>query len=282
MTLITSPSDSAYEPLTSQLKATIMDSESTLIKASAIQALGIATFFCDTLLDEKREIMDYFLEIISSDGQYVGGYDSSEVVISALESWGVLLTQLEDVKNLATNALEAFTEQLESACPNVAIAAGENIALIYEKSCTEVDDDDEVSDNEELLELEDESSTGFATVKKCFLYPREEELRRLLSSLANVSGRRISKKDRKLLHFNFADIFKSVENPLRGPRYHDAVNQKDNKYYGNRLVIKLGRNGEIKVDQWWKLLRFMMLKRVLQGGFLIHFEYNGVVFDCLA
>ena len=265
-----------------QLKATIMDSDSTFIKAGAVQVLGIATFFCDTLSDEKQEVMDYLLEIIGSDGQYVGAYDSSEVVISALESWGVLFTQLEDMKNLATDALEAFTEQLESAYPNVTIAAGENIALIYEKGCVRVDEDDEVLGDEELLELEDESSTGIAMVKKCFLYPREEELRQLLSSLATVSGRRVSRKDRKLLHFNFADIYKSVKNPLRGPRYHDAVNQKDNKHYGNRLVIKIGRNSEIKIDRWWKLLRFMTLKRVLQGGFLLHYQYNGVVFDCLA
>lgn len=259
-----------------------MDSDSTIIKARAIQALGVATFFCDTLSDEKQGVMDYLLQIIISDGQYVGGHDSSEVVTSALESWGVLLTQLEDVKILARVALEAFTEQLESAYPNVAIAAGENIALIYEKGCIRVDENDEVPNDEEMLELEDDSIVGVAIVKKCFLYPREKELRQLLSSLATISNRRVSKKDRKLLHFNFADIFKSVENPLRGPRYHDAINQKDNKYYGNRLVIKIGRNSEIKIDRWWKLQRFMTLKRVLQGGFLLHYEDNGVVFDCLA
>ena len=233
------------------------------------------------MVDEKKEIMEYLLEIISSDGQYVNANDSSEVVASALESWGVLVTQLEDVEFMVEIALEAFMEQLESTYLNVSIAAGENIALIYEKCCIRCEENEEVSNGEELLELEDDSNAGTTIVKKCFLFKRENELRQLLSSLATISGPGISKKDRKLLHFNFADILKSVENPLRGPRYHDAVNQKNNKNYGNRLTVKINRDNEIKIDRWWKLLRFMTLKRILQSGFMIHYEYNGVVFDCL-
>lgn len=258
-----------------------MDSDSPLIKASALQALAIATFYCGTMVDEKTEILDYLLEIISSDGQYVDAYDNCEVVTSALESWGVLATHVEDIRYITEAALEAFMEQLESAHSRISIAAGENIALIYEKNCTRCGEEEEVSDGEELLELEDDSLTGITIVKKCFLFRKEKELRQLLSTLATVSGRGISKKDRKLLHFNFADILKSVENPLRGPRYHDAVNHKNSKHYGNRLSVKLGRNSEMKIDRWWKLLRFTALKRIIQSGFMIHYEFNGAVFDCL-
>ena len=37
----------------------------------------------------------------------------------------------------------------------------------------------------------------------------------------------------------------------------------------------------MRIDAWWKLTRLQGLKRVLQGGFVGHYEKNELVFDTL-
>jgi hypothetical protein len=39
--------------------------------------------------------------------------------------------------------------------------------------------------------------------------------------------------------------------------------------------------GWAMVDTWWKLHRLNALKRLLQSGFMVHYEFNQVVFDSL-
>ena len=281
LTLITSPTDSVYESVSLQLRRTVLDSELSTTKACAINTLSIATFFCDTLSDEKNEVLDFFFRIISSDGNYADANDSVEVVASALEAWGFLATLLEDVRNVIETALESFTDQLDSTYTTIKLAAGENIALLYESGCTLLDEDEEISNDEEILQLDNDSPSGKALVRKHFRADVENQLRQALVSLSTVSDRHISKKDKKSLHINFADILNSVDNPLCGPRYHNAIDYKCGKRYGNRLIVKIGRTGEIRIDRWWKLHRFKALKRVLQGGFMVHYEYNGVILDSL-
>jgi hypothetical protein len=35
------------------------------------------------------------------------------------------------------------------------------------------------------------------------------------------------------------------------------------------------------IDRWWKLMRLKALRRILQGGFLVHYRDNEVIFDTL-
>jgi len=37
----------------------------------------------------------------------------------------------------------------------------------------------------------------------------------------------------------------------------------------------------MKIDKWWKLHRLQALRRVLGGGFVVHYEDNEVIFDSL-
>jgi hypothetical protein len=39
--------------------------------------------------------------------------------------------------------------------------------------------------------------------------------------------------------------------------------------------------GKVTVDKWWKLHRLNTLKRLLQAGFMPHFQFNPNVFDNL-
>ncbi|KAI9699748.1 MAG: hypothetical protein M1836_002783 [Candelina mexicana] len=282
LTIVTDPSDTIYDALLPPLKRTISDSESLPTKTAAIHALGTTAFFGGASMDETQDIMDLFLDIISSDGHSVGAGDNASVVTAALEEWGFLATQLEDVEDASEDVVEAFVEQLDSSEPSVQIAAGENIALMYEKSYTELEEDEEFSSPNEDSDPEDDAlPDGPKMVKRYTPYRREDQLKRNLSSLANLSTRRLSKKDKKSLHTNFADILNSVENPTRGPRYQNAVNQETGKRYGSRMTVRIHRTGVMRIDRWWKLHRLKALRRVLQGGFVGHYEKNEVVFECL-
>lgn len=224
--------------------------------------------------------MDFFLEIISTDGHFVDAPDDAEIVTAAIEEWGFLATQVEEMEDASEEATEAFVEQLESTDVNVQVAAGENIALLYEKSWSELEDDEEPEKRSDDSDDERDPTT-INMVKRYTVYRQEHQLIQLLERLSKISSKRMSKKDRKSLHTNFADILNSVEHPTHGPRYSNSINDATNTVYGSRMKVSLGGKQNATIDKWWKLIRLKALKRVLQGGYLIHYEANEVVFDTL-
>lgn len=248
---------------------------------NAIYTLGIAAFFGGAGDDETLDIMTLFLEIIESDGASVEAQDEGNVVIAALEQWGLLATEIEDLEEETETAIEAFVEQLESADAGVQIAAGENIALLYEKSYTEQEDDEDISEADDPEDPETVKD-GDRMVKRYQVYRRQDQLLHTLEELANVSTRRISKKDRKTLHSSFADIRNSVEKPTRGPAYSTALDQETGRAYGGgRMKVRINKNLEVRIDKWWKLQRLNALRRVLQGGFIYHYDQNDMVSTAL-
>ncbi|KAL9094463.1 MAG: hypothetical protein Q9165_003313 [Trypethelium subeluteriae] len=282
LTLITEPDDSIYASVYQPIKRTMTDSESQLAKVAAVHALGIATFYGGASLAETDDVMAQLLEIVESDGHAVEAGDSGLVVTAALEEWGFLATQLDDIEDITESAMEAFVEQLESSDPAVQIAAGENIALLYEKSYTPLEAGESASSSEDDYDDEDpDDKNGEKLIKRYDVYRREDQLKHDLSALANVSGRHMSKKDKKSLHTNFADILNTVEYPTRGPRYSNAVSDESGKRFGSRMTVRIHKTGEMRIDKWWKLHRLQALRRVLQGGFVVHYEQNEVVFDSL-
>lgn len=226
--------------------------------------------------------MAFLLEIVESDGLSIDAHDEGPVVIAALEEWSLLATALDDVEEATEAAMEAFVEQLDSADAGVQTAAGEAIALLYEKSYTPLEDDEEASSDNDDDEDSDGPRTGEKLVKRYTVYRRQDQLLHTLDALANASSRRISKKDRKTLHSNFADIRNSVEKPTRGPKYSTAIDQETGRVYGGgRMKVKINRSCEVRVDKWWKLQRLNALRRVLQAGFVRHFGENESVSRCL-
>jgi len=278
LTLITIPSESIYESIFQTLKRSYINSESHVVKVAAIHTLGVAATYGGAGDSETQSIMDEFLEVIESDGNSVDAADSGEVVAAACEEWGFLATYLEDLEEGTEVAMDAFVEQLESSDPAVQIAAGENIALLFEKSYSDREAGDElVSDRED----EDGEPIDTSMVKRYEVYRQGTQLKHTLSQLAKESSRRIAKKDRKALHANFADILNSVEHPARGPRYQKAIDQETGRRYGSRMVVRIHKNGSMKIDKWWKLHRLQALRRTLGGGFVVHYENNEVVFETL-
>lgn len=226
--------------------------------------------------------MALFLEIVESDGASVDAQDEGNVVVAALENWGLLATEIDDLEAETESAIEAFVEQLESADSTVQIAAGENIALLYEKSFTVREDDEDASADHVDPEDPEAVKVGEKMVKRYTVYRRQDQLLNTLDELANVSTRRISKKDRKTLHSSFADIRNTVEKPTRGPGYSMAIDQETGRAYGaGRMKVRINRNVEVKIDKWWKLQRLNSLRRTLQGGFTYHYDQNELVSTAL-
>lgn len=280
--IITIDPDDIYDSVADQLRRTISDSESIQAKISAIHALGIAASFGGASEDEFQDVMLFFVEIVESDGLSVDAHDEGSVVIAALEEWGLLATEIDDLEEATETAIEAFVDQLQSSDAGVQVAAGENIALLYEKSYTPLEDDEEVSDQDVDSDDSDGPQTGDKMVKRYTVYRRQDQLLHTLDELANISTRKISKKDRKSLHSNFADIRNSVEKPTRGPKYSTALDQETGRTYGGgRMKVKINRNVEVRIDKWWKLQRLNALMRVLQGGFTHHYDQNEAVSRCL-
>jgi hypothetical protein len=267
-----------YDAIFRALKYAYTNSEHPSVKAAAIHALGTAAIYGGASDLEIEEVMDSFLEIIESDGESVGAGDSAEVVAAACEEWGFLATSLDDIEDKNEIAMDAFVEQLESSDTSVQVAAGENIALLYEKSYTEREAEDGPASDEED---EEGYALDSSRVKRYEVYRQKHQLEHTLSQLANESSKRIAKKDRKALHVNFADILNTVEHPQRGPRYQKAIDQETGRRYGSRLTIRIHKTGSMKIDKWWKLHRLQALRRVLGGGFVVHYENNEVVFDSL-
>ncbi|KAK3054625.1 hypothetical protein LTR09_004354 [Extremus antarcticus] len=282
--LITDPSESFYDTVAGPVKSIVTDAQHPTSKIAGIHVLSIATFYGGATVEETESVMDFFLEIASSDGSAIDEADNAEIVVTALQEWGFLATQLEDLEESTEVAMETFVDQLDSGDAGVLIAAGDNIALMYEKSFTEAESDDEVEEDETENQLHangnSNSGNGDMMVKRYTVYRQKHRLEQQLAELAKASSKRLSKKHRKSLHMTFTDILHTVEKPTRGPRYSTALDEDGNEM-GSRLKISVQSGGKMTIDKWWKLHRLNALKRLLQGGFLEHYENNQVVFDTL-
>lgn len=282
--VITSNDDKIYENAEPLLTRSIRDSSSTVVKAAAINCLGTCTIFGGAGEDGILDQMTFLLDIVASDGRSIDAADDATCVIAALQVWGFLVTEIDDFESESEEAVQIFMDQLDSGDSGVQIAAGEAIALLYEKSYTpqEDDDDDDSEESDESDEHAPAEQSGPKLIKRYNAYHNTPELERVLNSLATVHNKRISKRDKKSLHSNFASILTTVENPRRGPRYNMAIDQDTNRHYGSTLTVKIGRHGLMSIDRWWKWTRLSSLRRILQGGFAEHyFQGNRAVLENL-
>ncbi|KAJ6132815.1 Interferon-related developmental regulator N-terminal [Penicillium samsonianum] len=280
--------NTVYENTEPLLTRTIRDSASPLIKTAAIHCLGACTIFGGAGEDGILEQMGFLLDIIASDGQSIDATDDPTIVTAALQQWGFLATEVDDFEEESEEAVQIFMDQLDSSDSNVQIAAGENIALLYEKSYSPQEDDDEEeesadsNDGSDEHEHDNDPTSGPKLVKRYNAYHNTPELESQLKNLATIHGKQISKRDKKSLHSNFASILTTVENPRRGPRYNTAIDQNTNRHYGSTLTVKIGRHGVMTIDRWWKWVRLTALRRILQGGFSEHyFQGNRSVLNSL-
>lgn len=277
LTIISFQDDISYDGIAAQLKRTIFDTRLLPVKAAAIHCLGTCVAFCGAGEDEISEVLNFLLEIASSDGSFVAAADDADTVIAALQEYGFLTTYIDDLEAESEDAAAAFVDQLDSDNVFVQIAAGENLALLYEKSYTPMEEDETASD---LEDTEDHSSSGDESgnsdapklIKRYNAYHNTYSVLEKVSALASLSTRKLNKHDKRKLHQSFASVQITVENPRLGLQTNNA----------SRMTVRIHQEGEMKVDKWWKMMRLNALRRLLQGGFVNHyFEGNKQVLNTL-
>lgn len=287
---VTMLDDTIYPSMSSVVKRAAMDSSSFAVKTAAIRTLSACTIFGGAGDDSILEQMNFLMEIAMSDGAYVDAADDSDTVTAAIEEWGFLASHIEDLEVESEEAVEAFADQLESSETSVQVAAGENIALLYEKSYTpkeedESDDEDNYNatdDDRSSTPSDDEDDNGAKLIKRYDAYHNTHRIIKQVEALAHISGRHINKKDKRSLHTNFTSILNTVINPRRGPQYSNAIDFETNQSYGSRKTVKFHRNSYMRVDRWWKWIRLAGMRRILGGGFIDHyFEGNRAILETL-
>ncbi|KIW88975.1 uncharacterized protein Z519_10459 [Cladophialophora bantiana CBS 173.52] len=277
LTAITFADGSIYDTVAPSLKRTISDSRSTSVKAAAIYTIGICISFGGAGDEEILDVMTFLLEIASSDGAFVDADDSAEVVTAALNTYGFLATQVEDVEQESEDAIATFLDQLDADDIKVQVSAGENIALLYEKCYTPREEDDESSSSDEEIIPEDElphdrPHVRSYLVKRYNPYHNTHEVMDKVTALASLSTKSMNRRDKKALHQSFASIALTVQDPRLGLQSNNA----------SKMVVRVHREGEMRVDKWWKLMRLNAIRRLLGGGFVNHyFEGNKQVLDAL-
>ena len=277
LTAISFDSATPYDNVAPLLKRTISDSQDNPTKAAAIHALGICLSFGGAGDEEIAEQCTYLIEIVQSDGSFIGADDNAEVVTAAIQTYSFLITLLDDIEAESEDAIEALLEQLNSGNTNVQIAAGEAIALLFEKSYTPREEDETLSDAEDAEDDDSGDSDGPAGIDKSLVkrynaYHNPAEVLEKVNGLANLSSKGLNKHDKKKIHQAFASIVITVEDPRVGLKTNSS----------SRMIVRIHREGEIKVDKWWKLMRLNALRRLLAGGFINHyFEGNKQVLNSL-
>jgi hypothetical protein len=278
-------SDEVFDQLSGVLKSRASDPSSQEAQAGAIHALGAAAFFGGADLGETEQTMEFFLDIATSDGESVDAADSGTVVAAALEEWGLLATQFGAMNGTTAEAMAAFEDQLDSSILSVQTAAGQNIALLFEKSYEPLDEDEEEDDIAPEY-IDDKESGSFRREvwsHRYDAYPSGDfALDAKLQGLATASARYLGKENRRNMHKEFRDLHHSVAHPWRGPRYSTNIEKDHDRYLGHRLAVRDGRQLSYTIDRWWKYLRYEAIKRIVGGGVITHYRLNPAIREVLS
>lgn len=270
VTLLTCPSEKFASVLLSTLKSVCKDAEEESVKVQAIYALMVAATYGGGDDVGGEELLEFFHEIVESDGESVDAGDSGAVVTAALRAWGFVASFLDDMADRGEHVMDAFIEQLDSSDPEVQSSAGTNIAFLFEAA----------RDHEE--------ETGESSKMQHNMY-------RIMTRMGDIvrdSSKSISKKDRKQLRFNFNSIVTSLERGV-GPGYSTAGRgynphvggakariQDDFAEFGYKETFRV-RNEVLLIDTWLLHVRVEVLKMLLGGGLATHYVENPVVRDML-
>lgn len=272
MTIITFEDEDVYDNVAPLLRRAISDSQSLQIKKAAIYCLGNCAFFAGAGQEEIAEQMSFLLEIVSSDGAFIDAHDNPDAVTAATQVYALLATAVDDMENDSEEAVEAFADQLESTDPEVQVAAGEAIALLYEKSYTSADAD---SSSDEDIDADDDDDTDDVGAgsdsdpskrpnRRYTPFHNTNQLIATLSSLSSLSTKKIDKKTKRHIHQTFTSVLATVRDPRLGIYYNNA----------SRMTVRVHNNAQMKIDRWWKLMRLNALRRLLGAGFVAHY-YEG-------
>lgn len=183
----------------------------------------------------------------------------ADVAVAGLHATGCLITLLkrgEYLNDFLSDLMPKLVEILDNDV-NVEIskAAGRVISLCYELYTYEDNEDDE----------EDESFNYNAP------YYEQESLFSSIERLANISTKKLSKKDKKEVHSIFRDILNTLKNYTdkdkreeiykRSPEGMELINTAMDSIY-----IKLSKSRSLPINSWFLYLRLIHLKWCFSYG----------------
>ncbi|RIB07169.1 interferon-related developmental regulator-domain-containing protein [Gigaspora rosea] len=245
--------ESMYHNVLPLLKYTITNSASKEVKRACIQTLSLSCFISASYA-EAIELLNFFNDIIVTNGKNVNANNDGEVIESALNAYGLLFSGLwGDNKRGSNKAKEEFdhimpglTKQLESSTMEVRVASGEIIALMFESLGIGKENDTEENWGEPPDKYEDEEVD----------YNDMDHLIKLLNTLATDSNRHRAKAERKVQRSAFRDVLKTVES-------------------GNRVQERLKiKKQTIYFSSWAKILQLNAFRAILSEGLHVHFQEN--------
>jgi len=282
MTVLTMNSgDEPFVDVQDALRSRIQDASSRKAQETAMHTLGICAFFGGADVQDVEDIMDFFLDIIETDGESIEANDSAAVVSAALQAWGFLATMFEDLEGKTDRPLECFENQLDSSHFAVQQAAAENIALLYEQSWTQKEDDETADVGSDHYEHGSFQRKHWKQRYSPYHNNADEySVKAKLSDISRSTARHVAKDKRKALHQVAKDVLHTIEHPYRGPRFSTAIDEDDVHYLGHRLTVRFGGRSsgmDLVLDRWWKYHRYEAVKRAVAGGFVEHYSKNMLI-----
>ncbi|KAG9289357.1 hypothetical protein G9A89_007918 [Geosiphon pyriformis] len=244
--------ESMYQDVIQLLKYTIINTASSEVKSMCINTLSLVCFIAASKV-EALELLEFFADIIGTNGKSINALDNGTSLTNALNAYGLLYSGLWGDNRDSVRARTEFkrvmpmhVKQLESTTMEVRIASGENIALMFEtlgiggrvEPAEEWDHQDTESDEDEVD------------------YDDIDRLIRLLNRLATDSNRRRGKAERKTQRSAFRDILRTVEEG-------DGVEEK----------LKFKKQ-TIYFSSWAKIAQLNAFRDALGEGLHVHFEEN--------
>ncbi|KAI8578488.1 hypothetical protein K450DRAFT_247119 [Umbelopsis ramanniana AG] len=246
--------ESLYQEIMPSLRVCALHDENGKVKEHCLQTMAMITFIAASSADTLR-IMEFFFQLLETDGadlnlEDIPAEDVGNIMATILRGYGLLFAStygegsgnLEDAWEELEKVVPVFTMFLESGTKETRVAAGENIALIFESINTHHNLDDERDPEEALPEYDDMN-----------------ELVRALQLLATDSNRHRGKQERKEQRSAFRDIIRTVE---EGERPAERLK------FGGKLVTFRG---------WTKIVELNAFREIIKQGLHHHFAENDLL-----
>ncbi|RFU77588.1 ifrd domain-containing [Trichoderma arundinaceum] len=260
-----------YDGAQKILKQIMMDDDDDDCRVYAIYALCMTVLYGGGLEEAALDVMEFFVEIVRTDGEHIEAHDNAVVVAAALQGWCFVASHVSDFSDYADIAMDAFVDQLDSDDVEIQSNAGGCIALIFEASRNHIEE----------------------TGEPFQLQYDPQRLAGRMSELAKLSAKSVSRKHRRSLRENLLSVVTSLERGV-GPFYstaqyipergeHVPVSQRTDDgqaEYGYRCKLRLGNN-VAKIDTWSLYFRTNLMRVIFKGGLQHHVFINPVVVECL-
>ncbi|CAM0143154.1 unnamed protein product [Umbelopsis sp. WA50703] len=216
-----------YQDIMPSLRVCALHSENAKVKEQLLETDGADLNLEEIPADEVGNIMAIILR----------GYG-----LLFASTYGEGSGTLEDAWDELEKVVPVFTMFLESGTKDVRVAAGEDIALIFESINIHHNLDDERDPDDPAPE-----------------YDEMNELVQALQQLATDSSRRRGKQERKEQRSAFRDIMRTVEEGERPVERHK---------FGGKLVTFRG---------WTKLVELSAFREIIKQGLQHHFAENDLL-----